>query len=137
MLGRQLGVSITPTGRSCFFVLVFPSFFASPAMYVTWFVGLCTISPIDEVLIACCAFRFQYFGITLHCLIWLRCTMYYLSRVGCDRACIFSSIRISTGTGCARCRRVSSNNTEHTYFCLLYTSPSPRDATLSRMPSSA
>ena len=26
---------------------------------------------------------------------------------------------------------------EHQYFCLLYTSPSPRDATLSRMPSSA
>ena len=25
----------------------------------------------------------------------------------------------------------------HTRFCLLYTSPSPRDATLSRMPSSA
>ena len=25
----------------------------------------------------------------------------------------------------------------HTHFCLLYTSPSPRDATLSRMPSSA
>ena len=25
----------------------------------------------------------------------------------------------------------------HTYNCLLYTSPSPRDATLSRMPSSA
>ena len=25
----------------------------------------------------------------------------------------------------------------HTYTCLLYTSPSPRDATLSRMPSSA
>ena len=25
----------------------------------------------------------------------------------------------------------------HSYFCLLYTSPSPRDATLSRMPSSA
>ena len=25
----------------------------------------------------------------------------------------------------------------HRYFCLLYTSPSPRDATLSRMPSSA
>ena len=24
-----------------------------------------------------------------------------------------------------------------TYYCLLYTSPSPRDATLSRMPSSA
>ena len=26
---------------------------------------------------------------------------------------------------------------EHFGFCLLYTSPSPRDATLSRMPSSA
>ena len=26
---------------------------------------------------------------------------------------------------------------EKVYFCLLYTSPSPRDATLSRMPSSA
>ena len=25
----------------------------------------------------------------------------------------------------------------HSYYCLLYTSPSPRDATLSRMPSSA
>ena len=33
---------------------------------------------------------------------------------------------------------LSSLNTSHTYyFCLLYTSPSPRDATLSRMPSSA
>ena len=28
-------------------------------------------------------------------------------------------------------------NTYHLMFCLLYTSPSPRDATLSRMPSSA
>ena len=27
--------------------------------------------------------------------------------------------------------------TKHSYLCLLYTSPSPRDATLSRMPSSA
>ena len=26
---------------------------------------------------------------------------------------------------------------KYSYFCLLYTSPSPRDATLSRMPSSA
>ena len=29
------------------------------------------------------------------------------------------------------------NNTVPTNYCLLYTSPSPRDATLSRMPSSA
>ena len=33
-------------------------------------------------------------------------------------------------------RRVSARQTI-TYTCLLYTSPSPRDATLSRMPSSA
>ena len=32
---------------------------------------------------------------------------------------------------------VSSGNPPFTYTCLLYTSPSPRDATLSRMPSSA
>ena len=30
-----------------------------------------------------------------------------------------------------------SQSSEAWYFCLLYTSPSPRDATLSRMPSSA
>ena len=36
-------------------------------------------------------------------------------------------------------RDVLSENTpyERIYLCLLYTSPSPRDATLSRMPSSA
>ena len=33
--------------------------------------------------------------------------------------------------------RFSSNDSELTLTCLLYTSPSPRDATLSRMPSSA
>ena len=32
---------------------------------------------------------------------------------------------------------LSQLNTTHPYSCLLYTSPSPRDATLSRMPSSA
>ena len=31
----------------------------------------------------------------------------------------------------------SSSNSDHYLTCLLYTSPSPRDATLSRMPSSA
>ena len=34
-------------------------------------------------------------------------------------------------------RRVRMNVNPGSYFCLLYTSPSPRDATLSRMPSSA
>ena len=33
--------------------------------------------------------------------------------------------------------KVKSNNIEGSKICLLYTSPSPRDATLSRMPSSA
>ena len=33
-------------------------------------------------------------------------------------------------------REDEQNYTDY-YFCLLYTSPSPRDATLSRMPSSA
>ena len=32
---------------------------------------------------------------------------------------------------------VWENDSRHIYTCLLYTSPSPRDATLSRMPSSA
>ena len=33
--------------------------------------------------------------------------------------------------------RKSFRNVEHKWFCLLYTSPSPRDGLLSRMPSSA
>ena len=32
---------------------------------------------------------------------------------------------------------ISQKNNEPSWICLLYTSPSPRDATLSRMPSSA
>ena len=32
---------------------------------------------------------------------------------------------------------VATDNTGHRWCCLLYTSPRPRDATLSRMPSSA
>ena len=34
-------------------------------------------------------------------------------------------------------RKVLAETASQTYNCLLYTSPSPRDATLSRMPSSA
>ena len=40
---------------------------------------------------------------------------------------------INTGTACDGATRCAGNN----IICLLYTSPSPRDATLSRMPSSA
>ena len=39
-------------------------------------------------------------------------------------------IRLLMSGGCSGCAGA-------TYTCLLYTSPSPRDATLSRMPSSA
>ena len=35
------------------------------------------------------------------------------------------------------CNDGNANTTNDVIFCLLYTSPSPRDATLSRMPSSA
>ena len=37
----------------------------------------------------------------------------------------------------AEVANVGENQDEHFYFCLLYTSPSPRDRTRSRMPSSA
>ena len=39
--------------------------------------------------------------------------------------------------GVARMNAVLETNYPDRYICLLYTSPSPRDATLSRMPSSA
>ena len=54
----------------------------------------------------------------------LRCSRYYISELA---SFISSSIR----------RGSSSLNFTHLGNCLLYTSPSPRDATLSRMPSSA
>ena len=38
---------------------------------------------------------------------------------------------------CTRCGESSPASFDICWFCLLYTSPSPRDATLSRMPSSA
>jgi len=34
-------------------------------------------------------------------------------------------------------KKINNNLVHQVYTCLLYTSPSPRDATLSRMPSSA
>ena len=39
--------------------------------------------------------------------------------------------------GSALARTLKSPNKDKSLSCLLYTSPSPRDATLSRMPSSA
>ena len=52
----------------------------------------------------------------------------YRAAEGGERACIVNSPHVD-----GEILHVTKNNTS----CLLYTSPSPRDATLSRMPSSA
>ena len=49
-------------------------------------------------------------------------------------------LRDITGAGMMDCKKAlteAEGDTEKAIDCLLYTSPSPRDATLSRMPSSA
>ena len=71
MLGRQLGVSFTLTGRSCFSVLVFPSFFVSPAMYVTWFVGLCTVDRRGAACMLCFSLPALWHHFTLYNLVAL------------------------------------------------------------------
>ena len=45
--------------------------------------------------------------------------------------------RLKEAFAVARCLTSEEAAKQHRYYCLLYTSPSPRDATLSRMPSSA
>ena len=45
-------------------------------------------------------------------------------------------LRVRTAHGCEEARKSFRSDPVH-WACLLYTSPSPRDATLSRMPSSA
>ena len=44
---------------------------------------------------------------------------------------------ITTAAALHDFKRKGNSRTGSIYICLLYTSPSPRDATLSRMPSSA
>ena len=44
---------------------------------------------------------------------------------------------ISSATGTSYTDRTAVENVTYYYTCLLYTSPSPRDGLLSRMPSSA
>ena len=44
---------------------------------------------------------------------------------------------LTADTASLALRRAMKSMSEHEKHCLLYTSPSPRDATLSRMPSSA
>ena len=52
--------------------------------------------------------------------------------ISCGGVCIENDVHI--GTGCTIDRGVTADTT---IGCLLYTSPSPRDRTRSRMPSSA
>ena len=56
---------------------------------------------------------------------------YQEPRAECDQIWAF---RLAN---CGAKPREKSDDAEEAKFCLLYTSPSPRDATLSRMPSSA
>ena len=43
----------------------------------------------------------------------------------------------TSGIGCLQCHQAQPGDIEEYQTCLLYTSPSPRDRTRSRMPSSA
>ena len=56
-----------------------------------------------------------------------------------DVICCLDECDFCGGTGCGELPQGASNCCGGPIFesCLLYTSPSPRDATLSRMPSSA
>ena len=47
------------------------------------------------------------------------------------------SLTIFTDVDCGYCRKLHKQIKEYNNFCLLYTSPSPRDVRSSRMPSSA
>ena len=55
------------------------------------------------------------------------------------KICISCGARLDiSATRCRKCRSTSLRlKNRQLGICLLYTSPSPRDATLSRMPSSA
>ena len=61
--------------------------------------------------------------------------------VNCDVKLFDSSSKYESGSGWPSfyesLPNVFETKTDHHIGCLLYTSPSPRDATLSRMPSSA
>ena len=55
---------------------------------------------------------------------------------GSTAGCIIYDNTANSGTILAKVS-LAANGIEHINFCLLYTSPSPRDRTRSRMPSSA
>ena len=49
----------------------------------------------------------------------------------------FRSVATCVHSAIEEAEKMSGTTIDSIYLCLLYTSPSPRDATLSRMPSSA
>ena len=60
---------------------------------------------------------------------------------GMERVVTSGTATIAYTPGISICGKTGTSQNplgaDHSVFCLLYTSPSPRDATLSRMPSSA
>ena len=69
--------------------------------------------------------------------------MYHLGLEGWTDVVLVEKGELTSGStwhAAGLCPNFNGNHTLsniHEYTCLLYTSPSPRDATLSRMPSSA
>ena len=58
--------------------------------------------------------------------------------IGVDVGGTFTDlVRLNQSTGKVRLTKVASTMENQAFGCLLYTSPSPRDGLLSRMPSSA
>ena len=54
-----------------------------------------------------------------------------------DSSAVVKSVSVSNGRNQQKVTIELDKSIEHKLFCLLYTSPSPRDGLLSRMPSSA
>ena len=67
----------------------------------------------------------------------LDCQDAWLLVVGPDEERMQDEMQARIGASRDRCRFVGYTDRPEDYICLLYTSPSPRDRTRSRMPSSA
>ena len=75
-------------------------------------------------------------GLVMHPLKFIQSSLFFVSSAASPSVKIRSNV--SSGIMLYLSLSVTHTHTHtHTHTCLLYTSPSPRDATLSRMPSSA
>ena len=61
----------------------------------------------------------------------------FIADVGDKKIDVIKAVRTITGLGLKEAKAIVDGAPASVKDCLLYTSPSPRDATLSRMPSSA